>query len=180
MGAIFDEVVGPDMVRTFRPQSDARAIIEPEPASLRLLLRNLQPLQPPDPLDAFDVHHPPGVLQQGCDPSIAITAVLGGERNDVGGQSRLIIRHRWNLALCGSMLAKNPTRKALGDAMLGNNMIHAGTAAGGAYQFPEAASLRISFSSVKSETARRNCLFSVSSSLSRLTWLTCPVSSDHV
>ena len=45
------------------------------------------------------------------------------------------------------MLAKNPTRKALGDTMLGNNMIHTGTAAGGAYQFPEAASLRISFSS---------------------------------
>ena len=59
------------------------------------------------------------------------------------------------------MLAKNPTRKALGDTMLGNDMIHTGTAAGGAYQFPEAASLRISFSSVKSETARRNCLFSV-------------------
>ena len=28
--------------------------------------------------------------------------------------------------------------------------------AGGAYQFPEAASLRINFSSVRSETARRN------------------------
>ena len=68
------------------------------------------------------------------------------------------------------MLAKNPTRKALGDTVLGNDMIHTGSAAGGAYQFPEAASLRISFSSVKSETARRNCLFSVSSSLSRLTW----------
>ena len=53
--------------------------------------------------------------------------------------------------------------------MLGNHMIHAGTAAGGAYQFPEAASLRISLSSVRSETARRNCLFSASSSFSRLT-----------
>ena len=68
------------------------------------------------------------------------------------------------------MLAKNPTRKALGDTVLGNDMLHTGTAAGGAYQFPEAASLRISFSNVKSETERRNCLFSVSSSLSRLTW----------
>ena len=46
--------------------------------------------------------------------------------------------------------------------LAGNDMIHTGTTAGGAYQFPEAASLRISFSSVKSETARRNCLFSVS------------------
>ena len=67
------------------------------------------------------------------------------------------------------MLAKNPTRKAFGDTMLSNDTIHAGTAAGGAYQFPEAASLRISFSSVKSETARRNCLFSDSSVFSRLT-----------
>ena len=65
------------------------------------------------------------------------------------------------------MLAKNPTRKALGDTVLGNDMIHTGTAAGEAYQFPEAASLRISFSSVKSETARRNCLFSVSG------WIDC-------
>jgi hypothetical protein len=81
---------------------------------------------------------------------------------DGGCQSRLIISHRWCLALCGSMLAKNPTRKTLGDTVLGNDMIPTGTAAGGAYQFPEAASLRISFSSVKSETARRNCLFSVS------------------
>ena len=31
------------MILAFRPQSDARAIIKPEPASLRLLLRNLQP-----------------------------------------------------------------------------------------------------------------------------------------
>lgn len=52
--------------------------------------------------------------------------------------------------------------------MLGNDMIHAGTAAGGAYQFPEAASLRISFSSVRSETARRSRAFSASSSFSRL------------
>src|SRR4029079_13458127 len=97
--AIRDEVVGPDMVRVFRPQPDARSIIEPEPASLGLLLRNLEPLPPPDPLDALVVHHPPGVPQHGCDPSIAITAVLGGERDDVGGQSCLIIPHRWNLAL---------------------------------------------------------------------------------
>src|SRR4051812_37704772 len=157
------------MILAFRPQSDARAIIKPEPASLRLLLRNLQPLQPPDPLDAFDVHHPTGVPQHGCDPSIAITAVLGGECDDVGGQSRLITRHHWSLALCGSMLAKNPTRKAFGDAMLGNDTIHAGTGAGGVSHFPGAPSLRMIFSSVKSETPRRNCLFSDSSVFSRLT-----------
>jgi hypothetical protein len=43
-------------------------------------------------------------------------------------------------------------------------------AASGAYQFPDAASFRISFSSVRSDTALRSRAFSVSSSLSRLTW----------
>lgn len=157
------------MVRVCWPQPDARSVIEPEPALLRLLLRDLQPLPPPNSFDAFDVHHPTGVPQQSGDPAIAIAAVLGGERDDVGGESRLINRRRWNLALCGSMLTKNTTRKAFGDAMLGNDMIHAGSAAGGAYQFPEAASFRINFSSVRSETARRSCLFSVSNSLSRFT-----------
>lgn len=47
------------------------------------------------------------------------------------------------------MLAKNPTRKALGDAVFGNHMINADTAAGGAYQFPEAATFRINFSGVR-------------------------------
>jgi len=43
-------------------------------------------LPSPDPLDAFDVHHPPCVPQHGCDSSIAIAAFSGGERNDVGGE----------------------------------------------------------------------------------------------
>ena len=76
-----------------------------------------------------------------------VTAVLGGERNDRGGQSRSSSRIVGILRVWIDA-AKNPTRKALGDTMLGNDMIHTGTAAGGAYQFPEAASLRISFSSV--------------------------------
>jgi hypothetical protein len=46
------------MVGVLRPQPNARSIVEPEPASLRLFLRYLEPLPPPDSLDAFDVHHP--------------------------------------------------------------------------------------------------------------------------
>jgi len=72
----------------------------------------------------FSVHT--GAPQQGGDPSIAITAVLSGECDDVGRQSRFITGHRRKLALCGSVLAKNPTRKALGGTMLGNDMIHTG------------------------------------------------------
>jgi hypothetical protein len=54
------------------------------------------------------------------------------------------------------MLSENPASQALGHTRFGDHMVHAGAATGGAYQFPEAASFRISFSSVRSETARRS------------------------
>jgi hypothetical protein len=47
MGAVLDEVVGPDVVRTLGPQPDAGAVRQPEPAALGLLGRNLQPLAAP-------------------------------------------------------------------------------------------------------------------------------------
>jgi hypothetical protein len=48
--------------------------------------------------------------------------------------------------------------------------INARPTTGGAYQFPEAASFRISFSSVRSDTALRRRAFSASRSFSLLTW----------
>src|SRR4051812_33130581 len=41
VGAVLDEVVGPDMVRVLRPQPQARAVAQPEPALLGLLPRDL-------------------------------------------------------------------------------------------------------------------------------------------
>ena len=117
------------------------------PASLR---QSIDLILRPAVLDRYALALDSRRPKHDCDPSITVTALFGGERDDGGSQSCLIISHRWCLALCGSMLAKNPTRKTLGDTVLGNDGIHTGTAAGGAYQFPEAASLRISFSSVKS------------------------------
>ena len=169
MGAILDEVVRPDMAGILRPQPDAGSVIEPEPSSLRLLLWHFQPLPPPDPLDPLRVHQPAGVSQQGCDAPVAIAAILGSQCDDVGGQRRFIFRLLEDLALCGAMLAQNPAGQPLGDTILGDHVIHTGATAGRAYQFPEAASFRISFSRVRSETARRNRAFSVSNSFSRLT-----------
>ncbi len=40
----------PDVAPIQRPQPDARSVVEPQPTSLRLPLRDLQPLLPPDPL----------------------------------------------------------------------------------------------------------------------------------
>lgn len=54
--------------------------------------------------------------------------------------------------------------------LLGNDAVDARATNGGAQKFPEAASFRISFSSVRTETARRSRAFSASRSFSRLTW----------
>ena len=132
VGSILDEVVGPDMIGMLRSKTDARTVIQPETATFGLLLRNLQPLTPPDPFDPFDVHHPARTVQHHRDAAIAIAAILEGERDDVGGQSRFIIGCRRNLALRGSMLTENPARPSFGNAKFSNNMIHAGTATCGA------------------------------------------------
>ena len=68
------------------------------------------------------------------------------------------------------MLPEHAAGKPFRDIELLPDMIDASTAAGGAQKFPEAASRRISFSSVRSDTAFRSRSFSFSSSLSRLTW----------
>jgi len=70
------------MVRVSRDRSRCTIAIEPQIADLSsAAFVEPSALPPPDPLDAFDVHHPAGVPQHGRDRSIAITAVLGGERD---------------------------------------------------------------------------------------------------
>ena len=110
-------------------------------------------------------------MQHHRDAAIPVAAVLEGKRDDVGGQGRVIIRCRRNLALCGAMLTENPARPSFGNAKFSNNMIHTGPATRGDLKFPRAASARIILSSVRSETARRSRAFSVSSSFSRLTFV---------
>lgn len=71
VGAGFDDVVGADMVRALRPQTDAGPVVEPEPTLLRLFCRHLEPLPPPDALDPLHVHRPTGFTLKGCDAPIA-------------------------------------------------------------------------------------------------------------
>src|SRR5690606_40615209 len=58
VGPALDEVIRPDMVGVCGPKPDARSVIQPEPAFLRLLLGNLQPLPPPHALDALGGDRP--------------------------------------------------------------------------------------------------------------------------
>ena len=90
-------------------------------------------------------------------------------QGDVGGQRLFIPSACGLLALGRTVLAENLAGEALRDGELRHHMVNATATAGGAQKFPEAASLRISFSSVRSDTALRSRSFSFSSSFSRFT-----------
>jgi hypothetical protein len=132
MGAILDEVVGPDVVRVLRPQPDAGSVVEPEPATFGLFGRDLQALAFPDPLDPLLVHQPACRLQEGGDLTIAIPAIEPGQRDDVGRQLLLVLSAPRVLALCRAMLAERRTGATLGDAEKASDMLDAGAPARGA------------------------------------------------
>src|SRR5690606_38573983 len=138
MGPALDEVVGPDVVRALRPQTDTGSVIEPEPALLWLFLWDLQPLPPPDPFDTLRVHSPSGLSQQGRDPAVAIAPILAGECDDIRGQRVFIGPLTRHFPLCRAVLPENPAGKPFRNLELLPDMIDAGTATGGAQKFPDA------------------------------------------
>ena len=151
-----------------RPEPDTRAIVQPEPPLLLLLVGNLQPLAPPDPRDPFVVHEPACASQHRSDPPVAIATVLSRQFDDAGCQRISIRPALRNLALRGSVLSQCAAGAALRYAKRLPHMIDTATATRGAQKFPFAASVRISLSRVKSETALGRCWFSFSSSFRRL------------
>jgi hypothetical protein len=132
VGAVLDEVVGPDVIAVLGPEPDAGAVVQPEPTALRLLLGNLQPLASPDPLDPLVVDQPASPAQQRGDLAIAVAAILAGQLDDVGRQPRFILMALRDLALGRAMLAERRTGAALGDRQLAPNMLNAGAATRGA------------------------------------------------
>src|SRR5260370_27545964 len=86
MGAVLDEVVGPDMVGMLGPQADAGAIGQPQPSAFGLLGRHLQPFATPARLDPAVADRPAGLSEQRGDLAIAVTTVLTGELDDIGRQ----------------------------------------------------------------------------------------------
>jgi hypothetical protein len=58
MGAVLDEVVGPDMIALLRAQPNAGSVGQPESAARGLLKWDLQPLASPDTLDPLVVNYP--------------------------------------------------------------------------------------------------------------------------
>ena len=132
MGACLDEVIGPDMVRPARSETDARAIIEPKPAPLRLLVWNLQRLTPPDALYALVVHVPAFSMKQCRDPSIAVAAILTSQADDRRGQRLLVISIDGLITLRRAGLAKHTAGTPLRHGILLTHMLDTLTAARGA------------------------------------------------
>ena len=167
MGPGLNEVVSPDVVWPAWPETDARAVVEPQAAPLGLLDWNLQPLASPDAFYPLVVHTPALCPQERCNPAIAIAAVLARETNDRRRQRILVRPANSCIALRRARLPQNAASSALRHTLQALYMFHTAPATRGAYQFPSAASFRISLSRVRSATARFKRPFSASSSFSR-------------
>jgi hypothetical protein len=168
VGLRLDEVVAPDMIAMLRSQSDAGSVVQPEPATRLLLPGYFQPLTAPDPLDTITPDLPAGVGQQRCDPTIAVTSVLGCKRDNRSRQRILVSSDGGGVSLRPAWLVDNPAGLALRETVFPSNAFDRLPAPLGAYKFPEATSLSTCFSSDRSATRRLSRTFSRSRSFIRL------------
>ena len=113
------------MALALRPQPDARAVIQPKPAALGLLLRYFQPFPPPDAVDPFEVDPPAFLAKQHRDPTVAIAAIVRGKPDDGGRQRILIIANSRPAALRRAGLPDYSARATLGYLNLRANVIDA-------------------------------------------------------
>ena len=108
LGPTGNEVICPHVTFSLRFQPDDRTIIQPEPPSLWLFLRYLQPFSSPNTLNTFVVDLPALITEQGCDPAISVPAEPNCELDDVLGQRFFIVQRLQYPALCRSVLVEHP------------------------------------------------------------------------
>src|SRR3546814_12503931 len=87
---ILDKVVGPHMPAVQRAQPDARPVAKPEPAALRLSLRHLYTLPPPDALDHRQADLPAGLPEQRMGTALDVKAIIPHQPDNCGRQTPLI------------------------------------------------------------------------------------------
>ena len=139
----------------------------PQPTSLRLPLRDLQPLLPPDPLHPLVVHPPALDVEHVRDASVAVAAESTRESHDITSERPSSLATFLARPLGRAWLPEHPARSPLRRPELLTYTRHTTSSALGAQKFPSAASSRIGLSSVKSATARFRRPFSRSSSFRR-------------
>lgn len=116
------------MVAPLGPQTDAGAVVEPQTPAFGLSGWHLEPLASPDSLDPLVVHQPARLPQQGGDLAIALTAMLSGQFNDVGGQPLLIVKAPRQFTLGRAVLSERPAGATLGHRQHRPDMVDAGSA----------------------------------------------------
>jgi hypothetical protein len=84
------------------------------------------------PLDPLDVHGPARRLQHRGDPAVAIAAILCRQRDDVGGERRVIGPPFRRLSLRRAVLPQHAARQPLGHVKFRPDVIDAAAAACGA------------------------------------------------
>ncbi len=129
-----NEVIAPDMVAVLRPQPDARSVVQPEPALLRLFCRYFQPLSPPQSLDTLVVDLPACVPQQCRNPALAVATVLAGQLDHVRNQVGLVSPTSRQFPLRRTMLAQHTAGASLGYHERFTHMTDADTAASGGWE----------------------------------------------
>jgi len=120
------------MVTMRRPQTDTRAVIEPQPTPFRLLLGNLQPLLTPDTLHPLVVDPPTIPSQQGRYPSVSVTTIPGGQGDNRTPEGFLITPDLPSPSLGGSGLSDHPAGTPLRYPQLLLQVLNASAAPGGA------------------------------------------------
>jgi len=122
---ILDEVIGPDVVWPLGSQTDARPIVEPQAATLRLFHWHFQPFPPPDPIDALNVDPPAFGNQHLADAPIAVAAVPRCQPHNVSRQSRFVVRRLQMSPLRRTWLSDDRTRATLRDIQLRTHVLDA-------------------------------------------------------
>ena len=90
------------------------------------------------PFDLLHVHGPTCIAQKRGDTPIAIAAILGGERGDVGGERVFVGPPARRLPLGRAMLSEHMTGETFRHLELPPDVVDTTTTAGGAQKFPEA------------------------------------------
>ena len=132
MGSVHDEVVGPDVVWPTRAKTDAGSIIEPEPTTFRLFLRDFQPLPSPNALHPFGIDVPSFRTKQRGDTPIAIATIMGRQTDGRRRESIFVRTTDRNLALGGSVLTHRLAGPALRNSQNVLKMINTASTTGGA------------------------------------------------
>ena len=105
------------MIGALGTQPNARAIVEPQPATWLLSLRNFQPFAPPDALYPIVANPPSRTLQQHRNATIAIAAILAGQPDDCLGQRIFVVSLCRPVALRATWLVHQVARSSLADSM---------------------------------------------------------------